>query len=160
MRLLFIFIFIGSFFKAQSQPDKIKIKKEDYSIYFFNQGKKSDTINSNNNTFVLKLGVSRRCNTFIEIENGKLIETKNDSLFKLMYMPGMNYRHLYRDTVVTELPAKSTIAPAKTRIYQKCGLFTTQVNGSSGNPQSKTIVIKFKSFQNDTIYLSNKYYFK
>lgn len=151
-------LFIAS--GGYSQPDKIKIKKEDYSIYFFNSGKKTDTIQNTNNTFVLKLGVSRRCNTFIEIENGKLVETESDSLFKLMYMPGMNYRHLYRDTVVTELAAKSAMAPAKTRIYQKCGLFTTQVNGSSGNAQNRTISIKFKSFQNDTIYLSNKYYFK
>lgn len=72
----------------------------------------------------------------------------------------MNYRHLYRDSVVTEVAAKSAIAPAKTRLYQKCGIFVTQVNGSSGNSQNRTIGVKFKSFQNDTIYLSNKYYFK
>ena len=88
------------------------------------------------------------------------METSNDSLFKLVYMPGMNYRHLYRDSVVTEVAAKSAIAPAKTRLYQKCGIFVTQVNGSNGNSQNRTIGVKFKSFQNDTIYLSNKYYFK
>lgn len=154
MRFILLFLMLQLHTSAQNIPDKIKIKKEDYSLYFFQKGAKTDTISSqNNNLFVLKIGVSRRRNAIIEIENGRFETTKNDSIYKLVHMPGMNYRHLFGDSTTTEKSEKKTSPFA-------CTVFKTQVNGSNASGHSKQIHITIKNNTGDSLYLSNKYYYR
>lgn len=161
MRFLILIIFFSFSIKAQEIHEKIKIKKSDYSIYFFQTGKATDTISSSsNNTFFLKSGNARKCKSVIEVYNGRLSEIKKDSLYELSYMPGMNYRHLFKDSlIVTENP-KNSFTPAKTKVVSPCSYFKTEVNGSGNAYGEKTILIKIVSASGDSTFLTNKYYYR
>ncbi len=148
-------------FITYSQIDKIKIKKEDYSLYFFQKGIKSDTITSQkNNLFVLKIGVSRRCNALIEVENGRLIPTNNDSIYQLSYMPHLNYRHFFKDSLSSSEAYKTKNSSSKKPNISPCSNFKTEINGSNNTDQSKQINITIKNKSNDSLYLSNKFYYR
>jgi hypothetical protein len=161
MRLLLLLVFTQQLLVAQESPEKIKIKKEDYSIYFFQKDIKSDTISKTSaNLFVLKIGISRRCNALIEIDNGRLVPTKNDSIYQLVYMPNINYRHRFRDSAIVTEPPKNKLSPAKKSTVSPCSVFKTEVNGSGNSGLTKQISIRIKNNANDSLYLSNKYYYR
>lgn len=153
MRLTVILIFVSFFSLAQEIHEKIKIKKSDYSIYFFNTSSPSEVINSTNNLFVLQLGSSRKCKTVIEITNGQLKPIKNDSIYKLVHLPGMNYRHLFISS--TEQNNSSSTASQKL-----CPDFKTEVNGANTLLPDSVIQIKLLNLSNDSIHLTNKYYYR
>lgn len=152
MRLTTILLFISYFITAQESYEKIKIKKSDYSIYFFNTSTTSYSINASSNVFYLRLGSSRKCKTLIEINNGQLKALSGDSLYKLAYLPGMNYRHYYINP--TEL--NDNISPSD----KNCSLFKTEVNGANTAMPDSVIQIKLLNLNGDTIHLVNKYYYR
>lgn len=156
MRLFFIFFFLVCTFCHYSQNEKITIKKEDYSLFFFKSGIKSDTIRANDNTFFLKTGKNRRCDLLIEIENGKLSPYKGDSLYQLVRMPGMNYRHRFVCHSVQNAGKKHTKTQETLSI---AGELKTEVNGaSSGNPS--LITIQFTNQRGDSLLLKNNFYYR
>lgn len=160
MRIFILLIFFPFLIHSQEIHDKIKIKKSDYSIYFYKTGSKSDSlITSTNNQFVLKIGNARKCKSVIEVYNGRLSEIKKDSLYKLSFMPGMNYRHLFADSAIIVEPPKNKITPSKTKVVSPCSYFKTEVNGA-GTVSGKTILIQIKSLSGDSTFLTNKYYYR
>jgi len=161
MRFILLLFILPLTIVAQNNLDKIKIKKEDYSLYFFQKGIKSDTITSQkNNLFVLKIGVSRRCNALIEVENGRLIPTNNDSIYQLSYMPHLNYRHFFKDSISSAEAYKTKNSSSKKPNISPCSIFKTEINGSNNTGQSKQINITIKNKSNDSLYLSNKFYYR
>lgn len=155
MHIFILFIAFPFLLHSQEIHDKIKIKKSDYSIYFFKIGNTSDSvITSSNNQFILKMGNSRKCKAVIEVYNGRLSEIKKDSLYKLSYMPGMNYRHLFKDTDLIQ--RKTSVSKTITH----CPYFKTEVNGSGTGYNDKTILIKIVSASGDSTFLTNKYYYR
>lgn len=102
--------------------EKIKFKKDPSLIYFFQKGKKSDTLHaSKESLFYLVAPDSIKKNLTIAVENGELIITPNDSLVKLNYLPGFKYESFYE---AEENPSAKKSSRKK---YQ----FKTMVDGTS-----------------------------
>lgn len=75
---------------------KIRFQKEHTLIYFFQKGVKSDTLSKKSeNLFYLLVSDSLKKNLVVEVENGQLIATGNDSLVKLNYVQGFKYESFY-----------------------------------------------------------------
>lgn len=118
--LLFLLVFPGKFYSQKLE--KIKFQKDPSSIYFFYQGVKSDTLSKNKeNLFYLLVSDSLKKDLVIEIDNGQLMVTGNDSLFKLNYIPGFKYESFYQKKQELGNP------PSKKSPFE----FQTFVNGVS-----------------------------
>ncbi len=153
MKLLFIFSFLFSsiFSSAQSDPDKIKIKRSDTQFYFFQLGKRSDTISTNNNLFYLNIPRSKRCSYKIEIQNGQLLKTKSDTVFKLMRVNNINYVHYYEDSLTT-VHNSNTLA--------RCSKYKVAIDGANNLNTPHTVQVKFIDSATDNLILVNKFYYK
>lgn len=151
MRLLLSFLFISSLLQAQV-PDKIRIKKED-EFYFFQVGKKTDTISSQNDKFYLKITGKMRCETRIEIVNGRLYKTANDTIFQLKKNPNLQYEHYFSDSAFVAKPPKGQTAP------ENCFKFVTHINGAQEG-DGNTITIQFYNINTRQTLLTNKFYYK
>lgn len=138
--------------KAQS-PDKITIKKED-AVYFFQTEKKSDTISVNqNDLFYLKFDGSLRCNARIEVVNGKLYKTNNDSIFQLKRSTNIQYEHYFMDSVFV---ANKANPKDKNR---NCNKFVSHINGAIDG-DGHTISIQIYNLNTRETLLSNTFYYK
>jgi hypothetical protein len=152
MRILTLFLFISFFTKAQS-PDKIKVKKED-EFYFFQTANKNDTISSNkNDLFYLKITGETRCQTRIEVVNGRLYKTANDSIFQLKRNPNLQYEHYFSDSVFIAKHPKGQSKP------ENCFKFVTHINGAQEG-DGNTITIHFYNINTRQTLLTNKFYYK
>lgn len=158
MRYLVQFIFILFSFSLLSQNEKITIKKEDFSLFFFQSGVKSDTITKNKgNVFYLKAGKNRKCDLLIEIENAKLTPHKGDSLYQLVRMPGMNYRHRFVCGSEQSTDKKNgKTQPPNTAVNE----LKTEVNGAGTNANSSEVRIKFTNLRGDSLLLQNHFYYR
>jgi hypothetical protein len=136
-----------------AQTDKIKIKKED-NFYFFQLGQKSDTIISGkNDLFYLKMTGKTGCNTHIEIENGRFMKTKNDTIFQLKNIPNLQYLHYFQDSTFVAHKSK----PGE--VNDNCHKFITHINGA--NEARATIVkVVFFNVNSKDVLLSNTFFFK
>lgn len=124
--ILILFFLCGKFYSQT--VEKIKFKKDKSLIYFFQKGTKSDTLlASRENFFYLVAPDSIKKNLSLEVENGQLMITENDSLVKLTYLPGFQYESFY--TVKERKSGKKT----KSEKFE----FTTMVNGISILPKNK-----------------------
>lgn len=134
-------------------PDKIKVKKED-SFFFFQIGQKTDTISAGkNDLFYLKITGKLGCNTRIEIENGRLLKTKNDTIYQLKNIPNLQYEHYFQD---------STFVANKNRpgeINDNCRKFITHINGAN-EAKGNTVKIIFYNINSKDVLLSNTFYYK
>jgi hypothetical protein len=149
--LLFGLLFSFTITFSQNNTDKIKVRKTDSEFYFFQQGRKSDTISSNSNLFVMQIPKSKRCTYKIEIQNGQLLKTKNDTVFKLVKLNNLNYIHYYSDTLTT---MKNSNAP------DKCSKYTVAIDGANNLNTPNIIRIRFVNSFNDSTILINKFYYK
>jgi hypothetical protein len=151
MRILFSFIFLPIF--LFSQTEKIKIKKED-NFYFFQIGQRSDSISLNkNDLFYLKMTGKLGCNTRIEIENGRLMRTKNDTVFQLKNIPNLQYEHYFQDSTFVANKNK----PGE--INDNCRKFITHINGAN-EAKGSTVKVIFYNVNSKDVLLSNTFYFK
>jgi hypothetical protein len=83
---------------------KIKIKREDNRFLFYQTGTKSDTVGKNkSDIFRIHFPDSIQHSLVIHLRNGQLVKTKNDSLFRLLYIPGMKYSLSKPDTAYISL---------------------------------------------------------
>jgi hypothetical protein len=152
----FIFIFLQPY--IFSQNEKIKIKKEDYSLYFFQKGNKTDTISkTKGDLFYLKAGLSRRSDLLIEIENGKLLPLINDTIMQLVLMPGMNYRHRFSTNSSSNMISEKNKSADKPLPFS---VFKTEVNGASVNQNPSQITIRFTNLRGDSILLKNIFFYR
>lgn len=96
---IFLFLTYSSF--AQYA---LKIKKEDNRFLFFQKGTKNDTLIKNKtDLFYIKLPDSLKSNIQIFLKNGQFVKTDNDTLYRLIQIPGMKYSHSKPDSVFNTL---------------------------------------------------------
>lgn len=122
----FFLLFILCTQVALSQITKsIKVRKENDLIVFYQKGKKCDSLSmKKDHYFVLIVPKTLKETIHISIENGQLVQTKNDSLFKLNLLPGMKYESLWE------------------KDERKNNHFKTLVNGTNEAVQQK-LEVKF-----------------
>lgn len=128
-------------------PSVIKIKKNPYNFYFYQKGEKRDTISSaKGNEFYLIASDSLKSVLSIEIENGYLIKTANDSIYNFKYIKGMKYECIYKNTV---------------RYHEKNSgpELKSLVNGVSSESPKK-IIFYFKTNKESKPFLENRFYYK
>jgi hypothetical protein len=90
--LLIIILSLPSF--CQEVPT-IKLKKEKEMV-FFQKGEKLDTISLNKGDLFYLLFSRRHISLFtMTIDNGSLVNTANDSVYRLSYLPGLKYEMAY-----------------------------------------------------------------
>ncbi len=78
------------------QPQKIRLKKEQSTVYFFQKGIKSDTIiKGGSDLFYLVVPDSLKPLLSILVENGRLVATANDSLVQFEFLKGLSYEGMY-----------------------------------------------------------------
>lgn len=115
---------------------KIKVKRIDNRFFFYQAGIKNDTIiKYKSDLFFVKFPDSLQHHVVIYIQNGQLINTKNDSLFQFMPVSGMKY---------------SLSKPDSTFITMLEGVCTA----------SKNITIEVLNKRTDKIILKNKFLVK
>jgi hypothetical protein len=153
MRIIIPFLFICSVIRAQI-PDKIKVEKED-DFYFFQAGNKRDTISANKgDLFYLKISGQTRCETRIEVVNGRLYKTSNDTIFQLKKNPNLQYEHYFSDSVFVE---KADLKAPNAR--RRCNKFVTHINGALEG-DGNTITIQFYNINTRKTLLTNKFYYR
>ncbi len=91
----FTFLLYSTIFFAQTN-NLLKFKKDTQQLYFFQKENQSDSIFKNkNDLFYLVIPANYKSNINILLDNGQLIETNNDSIFKLIYIGGFKYESFF-----------------------------------------------------------------
>ena len=89
------FLLYSTIFFAQTN-NLLKFKKDTQQLYFFQKENQSDSIFKNkNDLFYLVIPANYKSNINILLDNGQLIETNNDSIFKLIYIGGFKYESFF-----------------------------------------------------------------
>jgi hypothetical protein len=142
----YIFLFFILSYSAFCQvPTSIRVKKSDQKFYFYKKGEKTDTI-QNGSLFYLIADDSLKRVMSIDIENGYLSKTSNDSLFTFTYIKGMKYECVFN---------KFNSNPGvKSRLE-----FKAFVNGVATQPAT-TILFSFKVNSRPEALLENTFYYK
>lgn len=124
--LLFLFVFVAT--KAQKSDAVIHLKKESAYFLFFQQGKKTDTINnSQNNIFYLLIPDTLKEELSFNTENAQIARYKNDSLVKVNYLPGLKYEYLFeKEKSENDFEKKD-----KKTVNTKKGSFKSLINGAT-----------------------------
>ena len=118
LALQFLFL---SFFGISQTVEKIKFKKDRTLIYFFQKNEKTDTLTAfSEHFFYLVVPDGLKKDLSIQVENGQLMPTLNDSIVKFIYVPGFQYESFY---VSQEING----GEKKKKVKQE---FTTMVNGT------------------------------
>ena len=148
--LYFLFIcFAFSNLIISQNEEKIRFKKDPGLIYFFQKGKKSDTLQKGQgDVFYLIVPDSLKPFLSIQVDNAQLLLTDNDSLVKLNYVKGFNYESIY----LTAENHSQKNGDAK-RVE-----FKTLVNGVSAIDPNH-IEIKFIDKREKNVLLRNVFYY-
>jgi hypothetical protein len=145
---LFLVLFTASLTCQAQQVERIKFKKDRSLVYFFHKGDKSDTLHKDaENYFYLLVPDSLKKDFSLEVENGQMLATENDSLVKLNYMPGFNYESFYSITDGTK--------KQKRRGFE----FKTAVNGTSVLEHTK-ISISLINKKTGGLILENTFFYQ
>lgn len=113
MTKLIIIIFFLTAVPVLAQQS-IKVRRADNRFLFFQTGAQSDTIARNKgDLFVLHFPDSIQHRLVVHLQNGQLIKTAGDSLFRLAYIPGMKYSLSKPDTAYLPL-LEGICEPSKT----------------------------------------------
>lgn len=125
-------------------PNKIKIKKQDNLVYFYQKGTKSDTITSqSNNLFYFILSDTLKYSTRLFIDNGTFIKTKNDSVIQFIFMPGLKYEAKYtKDKLMAFKQFK----------------FKSLINGATSYDKNQIVIQVISNLQDNPL-IENKFYF-
>jgi hypothetical protein len=116
----------------------IKLKKE-RDLVFFQKGVKRDTISQNNgDLFYLIISRRQMALMTMTIDNGSLVNTSNDSLYRLTYLPGLKYEMTYG------VSDSARLRPV--------------IDGASAVPREK-ILIKITDRADGKMMLSNWFYY-
>lgn len=92
---LYLVVMMMSLFSQSQNVPVIKVKKNQV-IYFFQEGTKTDTLSFNKGTrFYLVVSDSLKEQTVIDVENGQLGKTTNDSIVELKFTPGIRYESFF-----------------------------------------------------------------
>lgn len=92
---LFIYLCISSACFSQT-VEKIKIRKDHKTLYFFQKGKASDTISPGlHDLFYINVSDTLKNDITFWIENAQLQSHSADTLLKIKYIPGLRYEAYY-----------------------------------------------------------------
>lgn len=143
----FLFSFLITLTVGSQTVERIRFKKDPTLIYFFQKGRKSDTLYRNaENLFYLILPDTLKKNLSLQVENGQMFLTGNDSLIGLKYLPGFKYESFYStDPLDHEKKGK----------YK----FETAVDGISILPHNK-ISVSLINKRTEGLLLENVFYYK
>jgi hypothetical protein len=120
----------------------IKFKRSKF-VYFFQVGTETDTITEKKgNLFYLVVPDSMKERIAVDVENGQLRLTDNDSIVKLNHVPGIRYESVF-------------VKDPKTQTYE----FKTLVNGASGQ-EGNIIHIKINDRKEEKVDMESAYIFK
>lgn len=110
---------------------------------FFQKGAKSDTIlKGKNDLFYLMVPDSLKGMVTLDIENGRLTPTSNDSIVRLEYLKGLRYESSY----LRQPDENSTLSKSRTEKL----VFKPQINGASEFPEERIkLRIVFKGKENE-----------
>lgn len=140
--VLSLFFFLSTFSQTTTF---IKVKKQNELVYFYQKGVKSDTITvQNNNLFYFVLNDSLKLSTQLLLENATCVKTDNDSIIKIIFMPGLKYE------------AKYTKGKFETSKELK---FVSLINGTTSFDKNQ-ILIQVVATLKDEPLIENKFYFK
>lgn len=133
--------FIALSFFSQSTTDKVKVRKNGSAIFFYQTGASSDTIIPNKtDLFFFAVSDSVKCLVDVLVENGQLMRTNVDSIYKLRPMRGMRYLH------------------------HKCNGYKIMVDGACEPGNTVTIYVRKKSAaataEGEKILMTNKFFLK
>ncbi len=154
--LFLIAIFHLNTFYSQA-PQIIRVKKTDDSFYFFQKGNSTDTLSqTKGNAFYLIVKGKLRDRLIIDVENGQLLKTANDSVFKFHYIKGITYECFF-EKVIAGVPLEKRIKNKNTVTvaYE----FKCLINGVS-NEEKNNILFRFKTKGDSEYFLENKFYFR
>ncbi len=111
MRLLCTLSVIMQLALSICAQSKIKVKGEDNRFIVFKMGPKNDTILKNKtDLFYIKLPDSLKKSLLIYTENGRLLSTGNDTIYRMLPIKGMAYSHSFSDTLYEVLLEGTCIA--------------------------------------------------
>ena len=147
MKAILILLAISTGVFAQN-PEKIKFRKEG-QLYFFKKGSADTIIKNSSDVFYLVVPDSLKPWISIRIDNARLTETRNDSLVKVQYTPGMKYEALY-----TAQEISSDANPGAGKLRFRC-----MVNGASQVPGEK-IKIELRDLKEDGPLLINEFFYR
>jgi hypothetical protein len=106
------------------EPLTVRVRKI-HNLVFFQEGVKSDSLIKNrSDIFRMVIPDSLKGKIAIETDNAILRKTDSDSLVKIEYLPGLNYRTIYEP-------------------YKNKYVLVTMINGASDSPRG-TVVIRIK----------------
>lgn len=123
----FLILFALATSGTSQTVEKFRFKKDPALIYFFQKGKRSDTLHkSQENFFYLIVPDTLKKSLSIQVENGQILPTANDSLVRFNYLPGFKYESLYS-------PSEEKVNKKGKPVYE----FKTLVDGISILPHEK-----------------------
>ncbi len=143
---------------AQNKPTVFKVKKANESFYFFQKGNAKDTISKNSgDLFYLIIKDKLKKILYIHIDNGQLLKTDNDSVFRVNYIKGIKYECFFEKILAEgpdEFPGKKNDQEKNITYNFKC-----MINGVSNEEKNK-IVFRFKVKDEALPFLENKFFYK
>ncbi len=146
------FIFLLPVLLTAQSIDTIHFRKSPGIIYFFQKTAASDTVIKNkSDLFYLLVPDSLKPLLSIQVENGRLQPTANDSMVRLEPMRGLNYEGLYSAKEETGVAAK----PKK-----QIQVLNSLINGSNGLGQENRIKIRFLNRKEEKVILENVFHYK
>ncbi len=96
-RFLFLLVFTGIISIAQNTPKKVKIKARE-KIYFRQVAADNDTLilKNKSDVFYFWLSDDQKSRVELRIYNATFQKIYEDSLYKLIYTPGIKYHVVYK----------------------------------------------------------------
>lgn len=154
--ILISILFAANFNLLAQKPTSIKVKKRTEMVYFYQEGEKCDTISKNHcNRFYLFVQDSLKKHINIICENAQIQKTKNDSVFTVLYLPGLKYESYFaKKDSISATAKKSKIQKNKQNLELISG-----IDGVSSYYREK-IQIKFIDKRSDKVLLENIFYGK
>lgn len=150
-RTLIIFLFLSTAPLLQAQePATIRFAREKNQLYFFQTGEKSDTISKGRgDLFFMVIPDTLKNVLRINIDNALMEPGSGDSLYRLLYMPGLRYELIFIDSVKA-LPGD------KNEVFYR---LKVRINGAALLP-APVIRIEFVDRRRDRRLLENDFYFR
>jgi hypothetical protein len=151
-------------FSAQAQePQKIRFAKDKKYIYFFQTGKKADTLKTAEDySFYFLVPDSLKRFIVLQSENANFVITSNDSVVHCNYVPGIRYETFYSQVAGDlgnnpiadnlEKGLNYKFKPKTENLVLRCG-----ANGAAVVAPKK-IQIEIVDIRNDKIILQNVFF--
>jgi hypothetical protein len=147
---LCFFVFFSPYYLS-AQQQKIRFKKSEAFVYFFQKDNKSDTIEKGkNDLFYLIVPDSLKERLSIYVDNGQLLATFNDSIVRLNRMSGLKYESIYIQENSKDLNGDQAL---------KKYTFTTLIDGTAVKAGSK-LRLRFVDRKRNALMLEQFFWFE